>query len=127
MVELQDRISEILREAERQTGEPRRAEVVLDMAETQGISSHFVNEMIRINLRLRMSERRLRLINVPPNICEVLKLLRLDRSFDCEPAPCCVENEQASPTIKQRRDAAEKSATFFLRKFASRFALRSLQ
>ena len=99
---------------------------MLDMADMQVISSQFVNELIRINLRLRMSERHLLMTGVQPTVCEVLKLLRLDRTFDYEPAAICAENEQTSPAIKQRFDAAEKNTSFFLRKFASRFALRSL-
>jgi len=127
MIELQERISVMLLELERQISDPLQRDVILDMAETLVFSSNFVNELIRINLRLRMTERRLLLINVQPTVCEMLKLLRLDRTFDFEPAPVCVENEQASPAIKQRFDAAEKTASFFLRKFASRFALRSVQ
>ena len=127
MIELQERISVMLQELERQISDPLQHDVVLDMAETFVFSSHFVNELIRINLRLRMTERRLLLVNVQPPVCELLKLLRLDRTFDFEPPPVCVENEQARPTIKQRFDAAEKSSSFFLRKFASRFALRSVQ
>ncbi len=127
MIELTERISDLLRELERQVKDPLQREVVLDMAECTVFSSQFVNELIRTNLRLRMSERRLLLINVPPHVCETLRLLRLDRTFDFQPAPICIENEQASPAIKQRFDAAEKSQTFFLRKFVSRFALRSAQ
>lgn len=127
MIELQDRISEILLDLERQISDPLLREVVLDMAEMPVIASNFVNELIRINLRLRMTERRLLLTNVQPTVCEVLRLLRLDRTFDFESAPVCVENEQASLAIRQRFDAGEKTSSFLLRKFASRFALRSLQ
>ncbi len=127
MIDCQERISGMLQELERQVSDSLQREIVLDMAETQVFSSHFVNELIRMNLRLRMSERRLVLINVQPTVCEALKLLRLDRTFDYEPAVVCDENEQTSPPIKQRFDAAEKTSNFFLRKFASRFALRSVQ
>lgn len=127
MVEVQERISQMLLELERKISDPMQHEVVLDLAETPVFSSQFVNELIRINLRLRMTERRLLLINVQPTACEVLRLLRLDRTFDFEPALVCVENEQSSAAIKQRFDPAEKTPSFFLRKFASRFALRSIQ
>lgn len=127
MVELQERISELFLEVERQICNPLQTIVVLDLAETPIISSHFVNELIRINLRLRMTERRLLLINVQPTVCEMLKLLRLDRTFDYEPTRVCIENEQPSPAIKQRFDANKKTPSFFLRKFASRFAMRSVQ
>ena len=127
MIELHGRISDMLLGLERQISDPLQLEVVLDLAETPVISSHFVNELIRINLRLRMAERRLLLINVQPTVCEMMKLLRLDRTFEYKPIPVCVENEQASPAIKQRFDASEKTSSFFLRKFASRFALRSVQ
>lgn len=126
MIELEDRISEVLLELERQVSDPLLSEIVVDMADMPVLTSHFVNELIRTNLRLRMTERSLLLVNVQPTACEVLKLLRLDRTFDYKPAPTCEENEQASPAIRQRFDAAEKSPSFFLRKFASRFALRSL-
>ena len=127
MVELQEPVSDMLLELERQICDPLQHDVVLDLVETLSISSHFVNELIRINLRLRMTERRLLLINVQPTVCEVLKLLRLDRTFDYEPVPDCVGNKQPSLPIKQRLDAAQKTSTF-LRRFSSRpFALRSSQ
>jgi anti-anti-sigma regulatory factor len=122
MAELKGRQTNLLAELERQIGDPLKLEVILDMAETPIISSQFVNELIRTNLRLRMTERRLLLINVQPTVIELLKLLRLDRTFDCEPVPNCIENEQTSAVIKQRFDATEKTSFFLLRKFASRFA-----
>ena len=127
MVELQECVSDMLLELERQICDPLQHDVLLDLVETRRISSHFVNELIRINLRLRMTERRLLLINVQPTVCEVLKLLRLDRTFDYEPVPDCVENEQPSPPIKQRFDAAQKTSSFLLRISSSPFALRSAQ
>ena len=128
MVELQEHISDILLELERKIRDPLLHDVVLDMAETPVISSRFVNELIRINLRLRMTERRLLLINVQPTVCELLKLLRLDRTFDFEPVPVCIENEQPCLAIKQRNNAAEKTSFFFLRKSSSSpFSLRSVQ
>ncbi len=127
MIELQERISNMLLELERQISNPLQPVVVLDLAEMPIISSNLINELIRTNLRLRMSERRLLLKNVQPTVCEMLKLLRLDRTFEYESAPVCVENEQSSPAIRQRFDAAEKTTSFFLRKFASRFALRTFQ
>ena len=127
MLELQEKIVELVREAERQAGEPSQLEVVLDMSETPMISSYLINELIRISLRLRMTERRLLLTNVDPQVCEVLRLLRLDRTFEYQPAVvACEQTGQASAAIKQRFDPAEKSGGFFLRRFASRFALRSL-
>ncbi len=125
MVELQDCMTAMLLELERQIGDPLRLEIVLDMAETPVISSGFVNELIRVNLRMRMSGRRLLLINVQPTICEVFKLLRLDRTFDFEPIPICIENKHASSTIKQTSDPAQKTSNLFLRKFVSRLAPRS--
>lgn len=127
MVELQERVSDMLLELERQICDPLQHDVVLDLVETLSISSHFVNELIRINLRLRMTERRLLLINVQPTVCEVLKLLRLDRTFDYETVPDCVENKQPSLPIKQRLDAAQKTSTFLRRFSSSPFALRSSQ
>ncbi len=125
MLEQQSQLSELLSDLERQVCDPLLCEVVLDLAETQVISSFFINELIRVSLRLRMTDRRLLLINVQPSVCEVLKLLRLDRTFEFESIPVCDETGQASATIKQRTDPAQKARTFFLRRFASRFALRS--
>ncbi len=127
MLELHENIDELMRDVERQAGNPLQPEVVLDLNETPMISSHLINELIRISLRLRMTERRLLLINVQPPVCEVLRLLRLDRTFEYQPAVLvCEKTEQQSPAIKHRMEAAEKSGGFFLRRFASRFALRSL-
>jgi anti-anti-sigma regulatory factor len=127
MIETRDRISELMLELENQISDPRLREVVLDMADLPIISSRFVNDLIRINLHLRMTERHLLLINVQPTVCELLKLLRLDRTLDYQLVPICDENEQASLAIRQRFDSTEKPTSFFLRKFASRFALRPFQ
>ncbi len=126
MLDLQSRISELLSEAERQACDPNELEVVLDLAELSVISSQFINELIRINLRLRMTDRRMLLVNVEPPVCEVLRLLRLDRTFEYIPIAVCNENGQESAVLKHRIDAAEKSGNYFLRRFAARFALRSL-
>jgi len=127
MLELQEKIVELIREVERQAGDPLQPEVVLDLSEMQVISSYLINELIRISLRLRLTERRLLLTNVQPHVCEILRLLRLDRTFEYQPAVLvCHETEQASPAIKHRRDPAQKTGGFFLRRFANRFALRSL-
>ncbi len=123
MLELQEKIAELIREVERQAGDPIQREIVLDLQHTQVISSFFINELIRIRLRLRMTERRLLLTNVQPHVCEVLRLLRLDRTFEYQPAVAvCEETEQASAAFKHRLDPTHKVAGFFLR----RFALRSL-
>ena len=126
MIQQQTQLSELLCILESQTNDPQRTEVVLDLTETQAISSFFINELIRANLRLRMTDRRLLLVNVQPCVCEVLRLLRLDRTFEYEPAKICSESGQESAAIKHRVDPAENPGTFFLRRFASRFALRSL-
>ena len=113
MIDLHEHSSAMLLELERQISDPLQTAVVLDLAETAIISSYFVNQLIRINLRLRMTERRLVLINVQPTVCEVLKLLRLDRTFDYEPVPICEGIEQASSAIRQRFDAPKKLPLFF--------------
>lgn len=125
MLKLQESIADLLLELERQIGDPSQLEVVLDLSETPIITSNFVNELIRINLRLRMDERRLLLINVQPLLSEMLKLWRLDRTFDYEPTPVCAENGQASPSNRQQSGATLKTPSIFLQKFTSRFVARS--
>lgn len=123
MRELQEKMAELIRHAERQAADPVQREIVLNLQDAQVISSSLINELIRISLRLRMSERRLLLTNVQPHVCEVLRLLRLDRTFEYRPAVAVCEGiEQASTAIEHRRDPAQKIAGFFLR----RSALRSL-
>ena len=125
MLERQSQLSDLLRNLECQVGDPLRSEVVLDLAETHVISSFFINELIQVSLRLRMTERRLVLVNVQPSVCEVLKLLRLDRTFEVQPIAICEESEQSSATFRQRTDPPQNQNSFFLRRFASRFALRT--
>ena len=126
MIEQQSHWAELLGDLERQASDPQQSELILDLQETQTISSFFINELIRISLRLRMTDRRLLIVNVQPHVCEVFRLLRLDRTFEFVPVPVCAETEQASAANKHRVDAAEKAGTFFLKRFASRFALRSV-
>ncbi len=95
-------------------------EVVVDFEQFPAISSRLINELIRTHLELRLHDRTMRLVQVHPQVAEVLRLLRLDRTLPFTELLPCPENEQSSVGLKHRVDAAEKIPTFFLRRFASR-------
>jgi anti-anti-sigma regulatory factor len=95
-------------------------EIVLDFQHFPRISSRLINELIGTHLELRLHDRSLRLVNVQPEVCNVFKLLRLDRTLDFSEVSQCSESKHVSPVLAHRVDDAEKNSAFFLRRFAVR-------